>query len=72
MYFTVSDIDENRLRVAKEMGAKYVVKVTTTKDSRALAEEIVSTLGCAPDRTLECSGAGPSIATAIYVSLQMH
>ena len=61
------DLDENRLRVAKEMGATYTVKVTT-RDSRELAKQIVDTLGCNPDRTIECSGAAPSIATAIYVS----
>ena len=62
-----TDLDENRLRIAKEMGATYTVKVTT-RDSRALAKQIVDTLGCNPDRTIECSGAEPSIATAIYVS----
>ena len=61
------DLDENRLRVAKEMGATYTVKVTT-RDSRALAKQIVDTLGSNPDRSIECSGAEPSVATAIYVS----
>ena len=65
-----TDLDENRLRVAKEMGATYTVKVTT-RDSRELAKQIVDTLGCSPDRTIECSGAAPSIATAIYVSTVM-
>ena len=49
------------------MGATYTLKVTG-RDSRALAKEIVSTLGSPPDYTLECSGAESSIATAIYVS----
>ena len=66
----VIDLDENRLRVAKEMGATYTVKVTT-RDSRDLAKQIVDTLGCNPDRTIECSGAEASIATAIYVSNMM-
>ena len=64
------DLDENRLRVAKDMGANHTVKVTT-RDSRELAKQIVDTLGCNPDRTIECSGAAPSIATAIYVSTMM-
>ena len=63
----LADLDENRLLVAKEMGATYTLKVTT-RDSRALAKQVVDTLGCSPDRTIECSGAEPSIATAIYVS----
>ncbi len=66
MYFGV-DIDDHRLSVAKAMGATYTVKVTT-RDSRVMAEQIRSTLGCSPDHTLECSGAEPSIGTAIYVS----
>ena len=53
--------------MAKELGATYTVKVTT-RDSRALAKQVVETLGCQPDQTIECSGAEPSIATAIYVS----
>ena len=62
-----TDIDEHRLSVAKALGATHTVKVTG-RDSRALAKEIVSTLGSPPDRTIECSGAESSIATAIYVS----
>ena len=61
------DIDEGRLEVAKKMGATYTVHVTT-RDTRALAHQIEETLGCKPTESLECSGAQPSIATAIYVS----
>ena len=50
------------------MGANHTLKVTT-RDGRALAKEIEAILGCRPDRSIECSGAEPSIATAIYVSL---
>ncbi len=48
------------------MGATYTVKVTS-RDSRAVADEVIATLGCCPDQTLECSGAEASIGTAIYV-----
>ena len=68
---TALDIDEGRLKVAKEMGASYVLKVTT-RDGRALAKEIEAIMGCQPDRTIECSGAEPSIATAIYVRTYMY
>lgn len=63
----MTDIDESRLKVAQEMGASHVVKVTS-RDSRALAKQIEETLGCKPERTIECSGAEPSIATAIYAT----
>ena len=61
-----SDINEDRLKVAKEMGATYVLKVID-QDAHALAKEIEATLGCRPDRSMECSGAASSIATAIHV-----
>ena len=50
------------------MGATYTIKVTS-RDSRALAKEVESTLGCKPDRSIECSGVEASIATAIYVRM---
>ena len=62
----ILDLDEGRLKVAKEMGATHTIKVAT-KNSRALAREIETTLGCKPDRSFECSGAESSIAAAIYV-----
>ena len=62
-----TDLEENRLQKAKELGADHTVKVTS-RDSRAVAEQITKTLGCQADHTIECTGAQPSIATAIYVS----
>ena len=64
------DIDEGRLKVAQAMGAKYTIKVTT-KDSKVLAKQIVNTLGCQPDQSIECSGVESSIAAAIYVRQQI-
>ncbi len=61
-----ADLDENRLCVAREMGADHTVKVVT-RDTRALAQQITETLGSQPTQSIECSGAEPSIATAIYV-----
>lgn len=57
--------------MAKELGATYTVKVTST-DSRAIAKEILATMGCQPDRSIECSGAEASIATAIYVCILLQ
>ncbi len=65
-FFLFIDIDEGRLKVAKEMGATYTVKVTS-RDCRALAKEVAAILDGQPDCSIECSGAEPSIATAIYV-----
>jgi L-iditol 2-dehydrogenase len=63
----ITDLDAGRLEMAKKLGATHTVKVTT-RDSNELAKLIETTLGCKPDQTIECSGAQPSIATAIYAT----
>lgn len=60
------DLDASRLAVAKKLGADHTVQVTT-RDSRELSRIITGQLGCEADQTIECSGAEPSVATAIYV-----
>lgn len=61
------DLDEKRLQAAKEMGADAVVKVSS-KDPKVITEQVKACFGGErPDVTLECSGAPPSIRTAIYV-----
>ena len=61
------DLDAGRLSVASKLGADYTILVKT-RDSKELAQQIVSELGSHPDQTIECSGAPPSVATGIYVS----
>lgn len=63
------DIDAGRLEVAKKLGATYPIHVKT-RDCKALANQIAKTMGCQPDKTIECSGAQPAIATGIYVSYE--
>ncbi|XP_064608605.1 sorbitol dehydrogenase-like [Liolophura sinensis] len=60
----MTDIDAGRLAVAKTLGADHTVLVDT-KDAKTLAEKIENLLGDAPNITIECSGAPPSIALAI-------
>lgn len=62
-----SYLDAGRLEKAKTLGATHTVQVTS-KDSRQLADRIIETLGCPPDKTIECSGAQSSIATGIYAT----
>ena len=54
-----------------ELGATHTIQVTT-RDSKCLAKQIVETLGCHADKTIECSGAEPSVATGIFVSVYMY
>ncbi|KAH3803612.1 sorbitol dehydrogenase-like isoform X1 [Dreissena polymorpha] len=63
----VTDIDEKRLVMAKEMGADCVVKVTS-KDAKEVAAQVIEALGEKPDFTIECSGAPPSTRTAIFAT----
>jgi len=63
----VTDIDEHRLKVAKEYGADLTYQVGK-KDSRTLAEEVIAQFGQRPDKTIECSGAESSIQLAIYAT----
>lgn len=60
------DLDENRLKMAKALGADLVFKAGGC-DARTMAKQIEKEFGMA-DRTIECSGAESSIHTAIYVT----
>ncbi|XP_065057963.1 sorbitol dehydrogenase-like [Rhopilema esculentum] len=62
----ITDLDENRLKMAKSLGADAVFKVDIS-DGKAMAEKITKEFGFA-DRTIECTGAEPSIHSAIYAT----
>lgn len=61
----VTDLDEKRLQMAKQLGADFVVKVTS-KEPKEMAGQIEECFGEKPEITIECSGAPPSIKTAIF------
>jgi len=63
----VTDISKNRLEMAQNLGADVVVHVQT-RDSQEVAEQVQAALQCQPTITIECSGAEPSIQTAIYAT----
>ena len=50
------------------MGASAVIKVSS-KDPKVTASQVEEVLEGPADITIECSGAPPSIRTAIYVSI---
>lgn len=66
--FGEPDLDQSRLDFAKKMGADAVIKVTS-RDPKDTAAQVEEALGQKSDVTIECSGAPPSIRTAIYVSI---
>ncbi|CAL1539660.1 unnamed protein product [Lymnaea stagnalis] len=63
----VTDIDESRLKVAKEIGADFAIKVTSG-DPQVVAQAIEEAVGDKVDITIECSGAAKSIQTAVYAT----
>ncbi|OWF40804.1 sorbitol dehydrogenase-like [Mizuhopecten yessoensis] len=63
----ITDIDESRLEVAKTLGATYTLKVTS-RDPQEVAKQVENIMGDKAEITIECSGATPSIQTAIYAT----
>ncbi|XP_071954926.1 sorbitol dehydrogenase-like [Antedon mediterranea] len=64
----ITDIDDHRLLFAKRLGADCTLKVPIPVDEKKFAEEVKVQLGCAPDVSIECSGADSSLTIAIYVT----
>jgi len=63
----ITDISENRLEMAQKLGADFVVHVKT-RDAQQVADQVHAALGCSPTISIECSGAEPSLQTAIYAT----
>ncbi|GFN84553.1 ATP-binding cassette sub-family a member 3 [Plakobranchus ocellatus] len=63
----ISDIDERRLAFAKELGADHVINVRG-KSPQDIAQEVEDSIGDKPNVTLECSGAPPSLSTAVFAT----
>lgn len=63
----ITDLDEKRLEMAKKIGADFTVKVTS-KDAKEMAGKIEECFGEKPEISIECSGAPPSIKTAIFAT----
>jgi L-iditol 2-dehydrogenase len=64
----LTDIAQNRLDKAKELGADYVVKINPTDSAADQAKTVQDTLGQSPDVTIECSGAESSIKLSILAT----
>ncbi|XP_078662278.1 sorbitol dehydrogenase-like [Branchiostoma floridae x Branchiostoma belcheri] len=63
----ISDVNAKRLEVAQQMGAHVTVHVTS-RDSQAMADQVVRALGGHADVTMECSGAEAAVQTGIYAT----
>lgn len=64
----VSDLVENRLQVAKELGADFILKVDPSASGEGLAKRVEEIMGVMPDISIECSGAESSLKLAILAT----
>jgi L-iditol 2-dehydrogenase len=58
---------ENRLALAKKMGADHTVLLSKDCDELQVVAEIHKLLGKEPDKSVDCSGAQLSVRVAIQV-----
>lgn len=65
---THKDLAENRLKLAKTLGADHTLLVNTGNPEE-LATRVDELLGGSADITIECCGAEPSIRLGIFVSI---
>ncbi|ORY29953.1 putative xylitol dehydrogenase [Naematelia encephala] len=64
----ITDLEENRLQQAREMGFEMTVKIDLAWDRHQTAKRVRDTMGpgCVPQLAFECTGAGSSINAACY------
>lgn len=63
----ISDLSLPRLEKAKELGADFVVQVTT-EAPEVIAQKVEELLGIMPEITIECTGAESCIQAGIYAT----
>uniref|UniRef100_T1JHB8 Sorbitol dehydrogenase n=1 Tax=Strigamia maritima TaxID=126957 RepID=T1JHB8_STRMM len=63
----VTDLSSNRLIMAKDLGADYILCITTEMTESHIAKKIEEIMDGKPDVTIECSGAESAIRTGILV-----
>lgn len=67
-----TDIVENRLDIAKQLGADVTYLVQKGRSESDTAADIHAIFGDEPDRTIDASGAESSIRLAILVCSQKN
>lgn len=64
-----TDLFQERLAVAKELGADFQLQVKKGDEVKQLAKSVEDKLGVQPHVAIECTGAESCVQTAIYVSV---
>uniref|UniRef100_A0A3P9KU77 Sorbitol dehydrogenase n=1 Tax=Oryzias latipes TaxID=8090 RepID=A0A3P9KU77_ORYLA len=62
----ITDLFQDRLAKAKELGADFQVTVSKSDSPQQLAKKVEDLLGVQPQITIECTGAESCLQTAIY------
>lgn len=70
LHNSLADLFENRLAVAKELGASRTLLIKRGESSQEVANKVTSLLGAMPDKTIECTGTESAIQTGIYVRMK--
>lgn len=66
--FFIQDIQEKRLKTAKELGADHIVLVSQESNEVETAKKIRELTQVEPDKTIDCTGFESSVRLAIEVS----
>lgn len=64
----ITDLVQQRLDVAKELGATYTLLMKRDESAEAVAKQIENIMGVMPDKTVECCGAETTTRLGIFVS----
>ncbi|XP_004543275.1 sorbitol dehydrogenase [Maylandia zebra] len=64
----ISDLSEERLLMAKDLGADFLLTVRRGDGAQQLAKSVEEMLGAQPHITIECTGVESCIQTAIYAT----
>uniref|UniRef100_A0A2M4AIE4 Sorbitol dehydrogenase n=1 Tax=Anopheles triannulatus TaxID=58253 RepID=A0A2M4AIE4_9DIPT len=64
----VTDLLQNRLDVAKELGADETLLISKSATEADLVKQIHELMGCAPDKTIDCSGAEATTRLSILAT----
>lgn len=64
----ITDLVQQRLDVAKELGATHTLLLTRDQTAEETAELVCKKMTAAPDHSIDCCGAESSARLAIFVS----
>ena len=60
-------MNEQRLKIAKEMGADSTVLIAKGETAAQIAERVIKAVGVAPHATIDCAGFESTISVGILV-----